>query len=322
MRLMKVSAPGKILWIGSYSVVFNGISHVIAVNRRVHCKLKPNNEWIFDTSYGRYGEVGNELIESVMMQFRRQYGNFGPYYIELYNDPEFVIEGKKTGLGSSSAATVALTACLYYAITGEFKIDEIHKIAQRANYYRQKGIGSGFDIAAATYGSIVYRRFKDIDKMDFYYKPLLIPEKYSLILGFTGQSSPTVNLVQKFIENYDNPKFRKYLELIEIENTFAIRLLEMGRVLEACEHVRLARNYLIQLAEKVVGIKLVSEREKELIKIAEMNGAIISLSPGAGGGDSLFAIGEDLSKVISEWSKRGLKVINVKQDRGLRIDEE
>ncbi|TRM79005.1 GHMP kinase [Sulfolobus sp. B5] len=322
--MIKATSPGKILWIGSYSVVFGGISHVFAINKRVKCSIKGSNsdELIFHTSYGEFKNRGNELINSVIDTFKERLGvELKGYEVELYNDNEFIIDGKKTGLGSSSASTVALTACFYYMINNKIDLMEIHKLAQIANYKRQKGISSGFDIASAVFGSIVYKRFNDLEKMDFYYEKLRLKGNYDMILGFTGRSSETVGLVKKFVEKSKDEDFKELMKLIDEENMMAIKLIKLDKVDEAVEHVRLARNYLNYLARNVIRVNLVSEEEERLIRIAENNGALLALSPGAGGGDSIFALGENLHKVREEWRQRGLKIIDVKEDDGLRIDE-
>lgn len=320
--MIKLSAPGKILWIGSYSVVFGGISHVIAVNKRVRCSAKEINERnvIFHTPYGNYINSGNELINSVLDTFKERLEVPLGYEIELHNDKEFMLDGKKTGLGSSSAATVALTACLYYILKGRLDLMEIHKLAQIANYKRQRSIGSGFDIAAAVFGSIIYKRFTDLEKMDFKYETLKIDKKYEMILGFTGRSSETVSLVKKFVERSNSEDFKELLKLIDEENNIAIELIKMNKYNEAVEHIKLGRIYLNYLAERIVGVSLVSREEEEMIRIAEEEGALIALSPGAGGGDSIFALGENLDKVRDVWSKMGIKVIDVREDDGLRIE--
>ncbi|WP_338598829.1 phosphomevalonate kinase [Sulfolobus tengchongensis] len=319
--MIRVSAPGKILWIGSYSVVFGGISHVIAVNKRVNCSIKEINDkrsLIFHTSYGDFKNTGNALINSVLDTFRERLELPQGYEIELYNDKEFIIDGKKTGLGSSSASTVALTACLYYVLKGKLDLFEIHKLAQIANYKRQRGIGSGFDIASAVFGSIVYKRFTDIEKMDFYHEKLNLGN-YDMILGFTGRSSETVGLVRKFVEKSYLEDFKEMMRLIDDENNMAIKLIKLSKMDEAVEHVRLGRKYLNYLAERIIGVKLVSKDEEELIKIAENEGALIALSPGAGGGDSIFALGENLDKVREAWRKKGIYIIDVKEDDGLKL---
>lgn len=78
----------------------------------------------------------------------------------------------KTGLGSSAALVTALTAALlsFYAELpgrddGQAPSTQVcptartHNLAQAAHCAAQGKIGSGFDIAAAVYGSCVYRRF-------------------------------------------------------------------------------------------------------------------------------------------------------------------
>lgn len=74
---------------------------------------------------------------------------------------------KKTGLGSSAALVTALTAALLSHYLPPSKCDlatdrgraVLHNLAQTAHCRAQGKIGSGFDVAAAVYGSCLYRRF-------------------------------------------------------------------------------------------------------------------------------------------------------------------
>lgn len=73
-------------------------------------------------------------------------------------------EAHKTGLGSSAALTTALVAALvgFYAgqeVDGERERKVVHNLAQAAHCAAQGKVGSGFDVAAAVYGSCLYRRF-------------------------------------------------------------------------------------------------------------------------------------------------------------------
>ena len=73
----------------------------------------------------------------------------------------------KTGLGSSAALVTALTTAVvaHYApweMTKSRLLQErsrLHNLAQAAHCAAQGKVGSGFDVAAATYGSCVYKRF-------------------------------------------------------------------------------------------------------------------------------------------------------------------
>ncbi|KAI9679266.1 MAG: phosphomevalonate kinase [Caeruleum heppii] len=74
-------------------------------------------------------------------------------------------DAHKTGLGSSAALVTALTAALltYYLPTPDSSEpilrSKVHNLAQAAHCAAQGKIGSGFDVAAAVYGSCTYRRF-------------------------------------------------------------------------------------------------------------------------------------------------------------------
>ncbi len=81
--------------------------------------------------------------------------------------PTTLSGANKTGLGSSAALVTALTAAVlsYYLPPVLFDLatdagkDTLHNLAQAAHCAAQGKVGSGFDVAAAVYGSCTYRRF-------------------------------------------------------------------------------------------------------------------------------------------------------------------
>ncbi|KAL7268023.1 phosphomevalonate kinase [Rhizina undulata] len=84
-----------------------------------------------------------------------------------FNNLNVPISGAhKTGLGSSAALVTSLTACLLSTYSSQ-EIDFttsssqrlVHNLAQAAHCAAQGKVGSGFDIAAAVFGSCVYHRF-------------------------------------------------------------------------------------------------------------------------------------------------------------------
>ncbi|GMG26042.1 unnamed protein product [Aspergillus oryzae] len=73
-------------------------------------------------------------------------------------------EAHKTGLGSSAALVTALVSSLVIHRTLQpddlgASRDKLHNLAQAAHCAAQGKVGSGFDVAAAIYGSCLYRRF-------------------------------------------------------------------------------------------------------------------------------------------------------------------
>ena len=76
-------------------------------------------------------------------------------------------EAHKTGLGSSAALVTAFVAAVltHYLPAQAFSLATdagkatLHNLAQASHCAAQGKVGSGFDVAAAVYGSCVYRRF-------------------------------------------------------------------------------------------------------------------------------------------------------------------
>lgn len=87
-------------------------------------------------------------------QVRGRFVNFG---VPLH-------EAHKTGLGSSAALVTSLVSALVIHRTMQpddlaYGRDKLHNLAQAAHCAAQGKVGSGFDVAAAIYGSCLYRRF-------------------------------------------------------------------------------------------------------------------------------------------------------------------
>ncbi|KAL8382209.1 hypothetical protein RB595_006137 [Gaeumannomyces hyphopodioides] len=81
--------------------------------------------------------------------------------------PTTLSGANKTGLGSSAALVTALSAALLthylppqlFDLASDFGRAALHNLAQAAHCAAQGKVGSGFDVAAAVYGSCRYRRF-------------------------------------------------------------------------------------------------------------------------------------------------------------------
>ncbi|KAE8154508.1 ribosomal protein S5 domain 2-type protein [Aspergillus avenaceus] len=101
-----------------------------------------DNDYYSETAFSRVSESPGRFV------------NFG---VPLH-------EAHKTGLGSSAALVTALVSSLVIHRTlqpedvGSAR-DKLHNLAQAAHCAAQGKVGSGFDVAAAIYGSCLYRRF-------------------------------------------------------------------------------------------------------------------------------------------------------------------
>ena len=119
-----------------------------------HTKIGPTSITILaDTDYYSHaGSAGNDILPTE--------NHFLNFNVALH-------EAHKTGLGSSAALVTALTAAVlaHYApreiidVSSDHEKARVHNLAQAAHCAAQGKVGSGFDIAAAVYGSCIYKRF-------------------------------------------------------------------------------------------------------------------------------------------------------------------
>ncbi|KAJ6259258.1 hypothetical protein Dda_6157 [Drechslerella dactyloides] len=131
----------------------------------------------------------------------------------------------KTGLGSSAALVTAFTACLLSHLSStdvKSHLHVLHNLAQAAHCAAQGKVGSGFDVAAATYGSCQYQRFQpsvlaaipDPSDSSFTAKlqetvrsqwpmtcaPVALPPSLGLVLGDVRGGSATPGMVRSVLD--------------------------------------------------------------------------------------------------------------------------
>ena len=98
----------------------------------------------------------------------RSSGNGIPSAVDRFLDFNIPLhQAHKTGLGSSAALVTAFIAAVVAHYSPQEVVDassmqeklRLHNLAQAAHCAAQGKIGSGFDVAAAAYGSCMYKRF-------------------------------------------------------------------------------------------------------------------------------------------------------------------
>lgn len=169
----------------------------------------------------------------------------------------------KTGLGSSAALTVAATAAFlsYYMseleLTNQKHLQLIHNLSQVAHCTAQGKVGSGFDIASAVFGSVIYRRFPpnllsdagifDTDAPDYSSKikqlvdsrwdmkcePCALPNGLSLLMGDVEGGSETPSMVKTVLSwKNDNPEraHQLWTSLNDANMTMVNTLSQLERV--------------------------------------------------------------------------------------------
>lgn len=171
----------------------------------------------------------------------------------------------KTGLGSSAGLVVVCTTALLSCFLNDNplldELDLIHNLSQLSHCQAQGKIGSGFDVAAAVYGSIKYRRFQpdlisrlptlssdnyreyrfEMSKLiksnwNIKHESIVLPAGLRLVLGDVRGGSETVELVKKVKLWYTNnyPRSEEiYNNINEANLSFIDAMLQLQQLQKA-----------------------------------------------------------------------------------------
>lgn len=324
-KSITVSAPGKLMLLGEHAVVYGRPCIVTAVDQRMKATVELTETGNFElvapdvkvegykksmTDLGN-GEIpkGAKFVEIALRNFTHARLNLAKLNgIKVTTSSEFSSE---FGFGSSSASTVCVIKALS-EITG-LNLDNkaIFDLSYKTVLDIQ-GKGSGFDVAAAVYGGILFYVIggKVIE-------PLKI-DSLPLIVGYTGIKYDTVALI-----NEVSKKAEKYPQVIEnvysqIEGLVTkAKLAILDKDFPALgELFNFNEGYLSTLG--VEGKKLA-----DMIYAAREAGAYGAKLSGAGIGDCMIAIApeEKVQAVKDAITSAGGQVIEVETNvEGVRID--
>lgn len=165
----------------------------------------------------------------------------------------------KTGMGLSAGLVCVVTGALISHFTRR-PLDEIrnviHNVAQIAHCEGQGKIGSGFDVAAAVYGSIIYKRFtpetidhvlsqpltvklcSEIQKIvdsewEFNHTQCSLPKGIRLLMGDVNGGSETPKLVSKVLAwRKSDPNSAEVYAELDLANESLMSALRDLQILE------------------------------------------------------------------------------------------
>jgi mevalonate kinase len=201
MNKITTSAPGKLMLMGEHAVVYNHPCLVTAVGQRIRATVEKREDDLFvlnapDVKVEDYqksmkeigvGEIpkGAKFVEIAVKNFKEKYSfDFG---MNVTTSSEF---SSQFGFGSSSASTICIVKALSELTGQNLDNKEIFDIAYKTVLDVQ-GKGSGFDIAAATFGGTLYfvTGGKTIQTLPVASLPLQV--------GYSGVKADTVTLINK-----------------------------------------------------------------------------------------------------------------------------
>ncbi len=168
------SAPGSVLLLGEYAVLWpGGLGVAVAVEPRVRVRVRaaralriegtdgidrfawPSNAaGASDAGASAAGTAGapGGLLDAVVGACARTIGSAPDPALVTVDSSALTGGGRKLGLGSSAAVAVAVTHALLGGPRGAAPLDTVFRTALRAHRAAQGGRGSGYDVAASTYG--------------------------------------------------------------------------------------------------------------------------------------------------------------------------
>ncbi|MBO0472396.1 phosphomevalonate kinase [Enterococcus sp. DIV0840] len=345
--MIEVSTPGKLFIAGEYAVVEPGHPAIIvAVDQFVTVTLETaenvgsiqsaqfsslpvrwtrrNNELVLDIRENPFHYV-LAAIRLTEKYAQEQYKELSFYHLKVTSELDNS-NGRKYGLGSSGAVTVATVKALSLFYGLELSEEEIFKLSALAHLEVQ-GNGSCGDIAASCYGGwIAFSTFdhqwvnEQVQKQTLttllqatwpklMIQPLTVPKKLRLLIGWTGSPASTSDLVDQVNQSKEvqETAYRQFLDdskacvetMITGFNTENIPLIQA--------QIRKNRKLLQQLTS-ITGVTIETPALKKLCNLAQTYGGAAK-SSGAGGGDCgivLFKQKSGILPLMSSWEKEGI----------------
>ncbi|WP_412990354.1 phosphomevalonate kinase [Pediococcus siamensis] len=346
--MITVKAPGKLYIAGEYAVVESGYPAIIvALNQFVTASIEKTENvgqivseqyhensifWrrkgakmVFDNRDNPFHYILSaiNLTEEYASNLHK---DLGLYNLYINSDLDSA-DGKKYGLGSSAAVTVATIKALAKFYHLPLTKDILFKLAAIAHFDVQ-GNGSLGDIAASVYGGwIAYHSFnrdwlsaqrRQTTLMDLLNKPwpgldielLTPPSDLKLMIGWTGSPASTSHLVDKVAMGRakEQHEYQEFLKESKACIKEMIRGFHDQSIAVIQQQLRINRAILKKLSD-FSRVLIETPVLKEMINDAEKAGGAAK-SSGAGGGDCgivLINKKNSTKELLKAWKEKGIK---------------
>mgnify|MGYP001825556441 CR=1 FL=1 len=255
------SAPGKIVLAGEYAVLWGAPAVCMAVDRRAVATVSDSVDGLCRvTTPGFEGDDPFRIVDAVTDGVRPACD------LEL-DTSAFMSDGRKTGIGSSAALTVALLAALENST-------DVYLEAMAAHSRLQRGMGSGVDVAAAVHGGLF-----EYEMNARTVRPLSWPEDLVFRIIWTGVSASTATKLSRLADREDHPSRAALVQA-------ASRICDAWRAADASGILAEYAGYIAILREFSVDHDLgIFDAGHDELTDAAMRDGLVYKPAGAGGGD-------------------------------------
>lgn len=330
-------APGKLFLLGEYAVLDGCPAVLVAVNRYVEVNL-------------RLGETGAPVVLAginTTLTFAPDSppSPHGPlrFAVAAYRSaiarlPEIArrgmwieissglttADGAKSGLGSSAAVSVAVSAALFCSAGRDLMHPapkaEVFATALEAHRIGQGGEGSGADVAASTYGGLIAFEPQNGDRPKI--QQFTIPANALFLAGWTGVASYTPARIREYrVATSSAPS--RHAEFLRISRTSVDRFLGALRHGQISDVAVNEAGRALERFDDELALSIMTPRLRDLVSIARDAGAGAKPS-GAGGGDCGIALTQTpriADNVRAGWERSGIVPLNLKTDcRGVTVE--
>ncbi|NOZ93493.1 MAG: hypothetical protein GXP47_01985 [Acidobacteria bacterium] len=322
IRAIEATAPGKLILLGEYAVLFGAPAAVLAVQRRARVRLTPSEDRAWHVrapglapgearlriepgggiSWEKAEDARRLGLLELLLRGLHDMGILEPSKLPplevLLDTRQFFQEGvpgrPKLGLGSSAALIVATaTALVAWAQGGDAAEVDTSWLAELVELHRriQGGMGSGADVAASLLGGTLrYQLHGEARRPEA--SPVRPPTGIQLRFIWTGRPASTGDYLERLhraLEDHPTTTGRHLEALGELSDT-GIAQLEADDGEAFLETVESFWHALDRLG-RCLGLPILSPEHVKLHELASRAGVRYKPS-GAGGGDFGIAFGE------------------------------
>lgn len=351
---IKTSAPGKLILLGEYAVLEGAPALVMAVNRFAVVTIQTTSSsqpilnapaiGITDLPFTLDVEGSVVFSNPISQQMRQKLvffttaletlsakGNpvhFPSLSITLDTSQFFTGEGRKLGLGSSAALTVALCSALSRYRDPDFDIEKnsdfIFTTSLQIHRKAQDNVGSGIDIAASVFGGTVKYQIAGNDPKTLpVCQKLTIPDDLHILSVWSGESASTAQFVRKVnrFKMRRSSEFEAIIARMKEASLTGIEAIQQKDVKQFMKAVQLYYDEMKALGEKS-GVPIVSSTHQRIHELVRGQGGAYKPS-GAGGGDIGIAFCDSTvmkERIIRKLSENGFQIINLEfVEKGVQV---
>lgn len=346
--MITASASGKLYIAGEYAVVEPGHPAIlVAVDQFITVSLEATTDMgtILSKQYGNLPVTWKRENDRLVLDKRENPFHYilaaievTESYVKSFGTPLSFYHlsvdseldssnGRKYGLGSSAAVTVATVKGIlrFYGLQNESN-ETIFKLAALA-HLTVKSNGSCGDVAASVFGGwlafttfdpkwvlekqhqLPVREVVELEWPHLSFKPLTPPAELRLLIGWTGSPASTSHLVDE-VTNKRTQDALAYDEFLKSSAACVNEMIdgfETNNIPKIQNEIRRNRSLLKKMSQST-GVVIETPALAHLCTLAEeFNGA--AKSSGAGGGDCgivIFDRKDGVLSMITAWEEQGI----------------